>query len=260
MSSVQRRLDGLRVLVTRASDPSRRLASALEEHGATPLELQLLEVREGDAVALRAACQSAPWDLVVFASANAVAAVARCAGDRASLHGLARRVAVVGTATARECRDVGLNVDIVAPTFVAESLVDALLADGVDGCRVLLPRAAETRDVVAPALRGAGADVTEVVAYRVEPVMGAAASLAELAATGFDVVTVTSSRTAEALDAAAAASSAVLARLRATPWVAIGPICAETARALGYPVAAVAAPSTIDALVAALVERFGVPE
>ena len=52
--------------------------------------------------------------------------------------------------------------------FRAEAVVEALQATRADrrGARVLLPRADIAREVLADELREAGANVTEVVAYR----------------------------------------------------------------------------------------------
>ena len=54
----------------------------------------------------------------------------------------------------------------------AEALAEQLLAEGMDGKRVLLARAEEAREVLPETLAKAGADVQVVSAYRTVPPPG----------------------------------------------------------------------------------------
>ena len=83
---------------------------------------------------------------------------------------------------------------------MAESLVDRLRPEIAPGDRVLVARAAETRDVLVRELRGLGAVVDEVAAYRTRAAREQAAGLREaLAERRVDVVTFTSSSTVKNL-------------------------------------------------------------
>jgi uroporphyrinogen-III synthase len=117
--------------------------------------------------------------------------------------------------------------------------------------RVLLPRAAEARDVLPKGLLSRGWQVDVVEAYRTERLRPGPDALAALRSA--DVVTFTSSSTVTGfLD--------VVDREDVPPFVAcIGPVTAETARSLGLDVDVVAGVHTIGGLVDALVEARGRP-
>lgn len=99
------------------------------------------------------------YDWIIFSSANAVSAFQPQLPARA-------KVAVIGTTTRDTAQRAGWTVALVPEQYVAESLVDALRGESLEGRRILIPGAAVTRDVVAPALRGLGAIVDVVEAYR----------------------------------------------------------------------------------------------
>jgi uroporphyrinogen-III synthase len=71
----------------------------------------------------------------------------------------------VGWATAQAAKNLDLRVDYVAQTQTGESLA-AELREQLAGKRVLLPRSDRVDDRLPDALREAGAQVKEVVAYR----------------------------------------------------------------------------------------------
>src|SRR3989441_7672223 len=108
-----------------------------------------------------------------------------------------RRVAAIGPATADALREHGVRVDVVPAEYRAEGLVERLRGLLGRGDRVLLPRAAQTRDVLVTALRALGVDVLEVPAYATRRAEGNAARLGEALSGGtVDAVTFTSSSTA----------------------------------------------------------------
>ena len=153
------------------------------------------------------------------------------------------RIAAIGEATAEALAAHGLVADLVPERFVAESLVDAF-PDGPG--RVLLPQAADARDVLAEGLSARGWEVDVVEAYRTERVRPSPDALA--AVRSAQVVTFTSSSTVTGfLDA--------VDRSDVPSIVAcIGPVTADTARSLGLHVDMVAGTHTVDGLVDALVE------
>jgi len=143
----------------------------------------------------------------------------------------------------------------VPAEFVAESLAERLGAALAPGARVLLPRAAETRDVLVRLLEARGARVTEVPAYRTRPDGAGAAELrTALEARRVDAVTFTSSSTVRHFAALFAPDD--LARLLAGVTVAcIGPVTAGTAESLGLAPAVRAEEYTVAGLIRAL-ERY----
>jgi len=246
-----RPLLGRRVVVTRTRTQASALAAGLRHLGAEPVEVPVIEVADpadGGAALRDAARRLGTYDWVVVTSPNGaerlLAAVAATDGD-ARAFGTAR-VAAIGPGTAAALAAGGIVADLVPERYVAESLLDALLAAGPDGGRLLLARAAVARDVLPDGLRASGWDVDVVEAYRTVPAALDDAGRGAVATA--DVVTFTSSSTVERFVEA-------FGRDAVPPVVAcIGPITAATARRLGLTVDVEAAEHTIDGLLAALAE------
>ena len=247
-----RPLFGKRIIVTRARPQASGLVERLHELGAATVELPVIEIGEpaDGGTALRAAAgRVADYDWVAFTSANAVgrffAALGEVGADTRALGG--RRVAAIGPGTAEALAAAGVRADLVPDRFVAESLLEAF-PDGPG--RVLLPRAAIARDALPAGLTERGWTVDVVEAYRTA--VGRPAPEALAAAGSAHAVTFTSSSTVTNY-------LAVAGDVPVPPVVAcIGPITADTARAAGLSVDVVAAEHTIEGLVSALIEKFGV--
>jgi uroporphyrinogen-III synthase len=182
-------------------------------------------------------------------SANGVDALLAAAEVGASRVDLgARRVAVVGPATADRLRTAGVEPSLVPSRFVAEGLLDEFPSPPDAGGRVLLAQADAARDVLANGLRDRGWTVDAVVAYRtvaaeVPPDVRGAVALA-------DAITFTSASTVRNFVAAFGADAV-------PPIVAsIGPITTRAAHELGIHVTIDADPHTIDGLVRALAAHF----
>ncbi|MGO9775718.1 MAG: uroporphyrinogen-III synthase [Terracidiphilus sp.] len=246
---------GRRVLVTRAAHQAGKLSEGLRALGAEPVEVAVLEIRPPESfAALDAALrQLDSYDCLILTSANAV----RTLADRAAAQGIAlaqparMKVAAIGEATAAAARVAGLQVAFVPEAYVAESLVEGLLARAA-GQRILLARAAVARDVIPDALRAAGAEVDVVETYRNVLPDAAPEQLRQALGKGIDAATFTSSSSATHL-AEAARMTGVAWPLADVPAVSIGPITSRTLRELGWPPAAEANPSDIPGLIAAVV-------
>jgi uroporphyrinogen-III synthase len=166
-------------------------------------------------------------------------------GDVAALGGA--KVAAIGEGTAAALAEHGIAADLVPERFVAESLVDAFPAPARLGeAPVLLPCAAEARDVLADGLRAKGWRVEVVEAYRT--VVSTFDESGFGALDDADAITFTSSSTVTGYLELAGAG-------RMPPVVAcIGPVTARTAMKAGLRVDVVAAVHTVDGLVGALAE------
>ena len=241
----ERPLAGKRIVVTRPE--SRSLAEALERLGAEVSIVPLIEIRPvEDPRALDAAVEDLrDYDWVVFTSVNGVAAI----GERLNLIGHRAQVAAVGPVTAEAVRALG-----VEPSFVAQRASEDIAAGlgQLDGARVLLPQADIADPRLAEELRGRGATVDAVVAYRtvqVEPALWGALPL----------------RIADAIILASGSAVRSLASIAAsfeglggsTLVVCIGPKTASVAREVGLPVGLVADETTADGIIRALVGHFG---
>jgi uroporphyrinogen-III synthase len=237
-------LAGRRVVVTRATEQAGRLTALLEAAGATVVEVPTIAFVDppDGGVALRSAL-SEPWDWVVVTSPNGARRAVAAAGGRASALSLAW--AVVGPGTAEALLAAGVRPALVPERFVAEGLLEAFPPPPVEGSgRVLLAQAEAARPVLAEGLRERGWEVTSVVAYRtveVHPTEDQVASTLDA-----DAVAFTSASTVRGFAGALDLDRPI------PPVVAIGPVTADAARALGLDVAAVAEPHTLEGVVDAL--------
>jgi uroporphyrinogen III methyltransferase / synthase len=206
----------------------------------------------------RALAQSAQFRWIIFTSVNGVAMVdARLAHHGRSWSALARaQVAAIGPATAAALAEHGIRVEVVPSEHRAEGLVDRLRTLIRVGDRVLLPRAAEARDVLVRELATLGADVVEVPVYRTREVSASAQMLRRTLATArVDAVTFTSSSTAR--NFASLFGDAERSQLLDGVTIAsIGPITAATARSFGLSTTIMPARYTIPALAEAITEYF----
>jgi uroporphyrinogen III methyltransferase / synthase len=252
-------LAGRTVAITRAASQAGSLRRLLEAAGATVIEAPTIAIDPPPSwepldAALRAL---ATFDWVVFTSVNGVA----MAGRRLAALGIpwaavgARRVAAIGPATAGALRERGVDVALVPAEYRAEALADALRAELAPGDRVLLPRAARTRDVLVRELEALGAVVREVAAYVTRRVEAAAALREAVAARRVDAVTLTSSSTARHF-AELFTDDERRAWLADVTIAAIGPITAATAAEYGLASRVMPAEYTIPALVRALEAHF----
>ncbi|HET6204676.1 MAG TPA: uroporphyrinogen-III synthase [Planctomycetota bacterium] len=243
-------LEGRRVLVTRPRDQAEALREALEAEGATAVLFPTIDVRPlEDLSALDAAIERlAGFDWIAFASANGVEVFF----DRFESANLPAsvRVAAVGPATARAIRERGARVDLVASEHRGGRLAEEMPA--VRGARVLLPRAARSREELAGGLRRRGAIVVEVPVYETLPAVPDPGGLRELER-GVDAATFTSASTVRNFFVLLGDSARGL--LEGALVACIGPSTAEEARGLGLPVDVEPEESTVTGLVAALAKR-----
>ena len=194
---------------------------------------------------------------IVFTSVNGVRVFferLRTLGrDVRSLH--RARIAAVGSRTAAALADRGVLVDVVPREFRGEAVAQAMREVGVAGSRVLLPRAAEAREVLPRMLVEAGAEVEEVASYRTIPLqVDADVVRRALVEKRVDLVTFTSSSTVRSF--LALLGEEVTALLQDVPIGCIGPITADTARAAGLDVKLQPEVYTIPSFADAILAHF----
>lgn len=241
-------LFGRRVVVTRARAQASGLAARLRDLGARPVEVPAIGI-EGPSdggQGLRRAVQAladGAYEWVVFTSANAVEALMELVPDSRALSDTC--VAAVGPATAEALRRYRIVADLVPDRQDAEGLLEAFPDPPAEGSGVLLPRAAEGREVLPLGLASAGWDVDLVEAYRTVRRPPGPETLSVVS--GADAICFTSSSTVTGfLEACGAGAVPPVV-------VCIGPATATTAREAGIRVDAVASPHTVDGLIEALV-------
>ena len=247
-------LFGKRIVVTRAKGQAETLSAKLHELGADVVELPTIEIRPASDYAPldRALDSLACYDWLIFTSVNGVRFfLERLDRSGCDLRNMRARLCAIGPATRAALERVHLKVDLMGREYVAEGLVAALAPYDLAGKRVLLPRAAEARDLVPSELARRGAVVDVVEAYRTVVPETAATEAREIFGGNRrpDCITFTSSSTVKNFVAVAGVHS-----LEGVHAVSIGPITSGTARGAGIRVVAEAQPFTVDGLVNAIVQ------
>jgi uroporphyrinogen III methyltransferase/synthase len=166
-----RPLFGKRVLVTRPREQAAELVARLEALGAEAVEAPMIRiVPPEDYGPLDDACAHVDaFDWIVFSSINAVDAFFdRLFLSRRDVRALAGvKLCGVGPSIRERLAAFGLKMDLTPEEYRAEGMLQAMAHfGGLEGARILLPRADIGREVVGDELRKHGAEVTEVVAYR----------------------------------------------------------------------------------------------
>ena len=260
----QRPLFNKRILVTRSREQASDLVEQLEDLGAACLEGATIALAEppgpeGWQPLDRALAEVADYHWLLFTSPNAVRfffkRLSALGLDSRSLKG--PRIAVVGSATAEALLAHGIRADLLPDQFTAEGLAAGLLAQGVAGQRILLPRALKARDLLPESLVQAGAQVDIVPVYHnIRPPMSEEIRRA-IQRRELDLITFTSSSTVSNFIELLGVKGEELAQLLAGIKIAaIGPITAATAVEAGLKVDIQPEKHTIPALVEAIGQYF----
>ena len=205
-----------------------------------------------------------PYDWVLFTSLNAVTYFFKRlnATGRDSRMLASCCIGAVGRTTADELLQHGIRADLVPEKFTGEGLARSLVAGGVQGNRILLPRALKAMETLPEMLDDAGATVTVAPVYQNVPPQGRKDELREQLTEGdIDLVTFTSSSTVTnfltMVDAADEKELHLL--LDGVKIAAIGPITAETVRKNNLRVDIQPDSYTIADMVDAIVEYYRSP-
>lgn len=258
-----RPLFGKRILITRAARQAQDFARRIMLLGGEPLNIPTIEIVPPDSYDLldSALDRIEHYAWVVFTSANAVDFFMKRMRERGlDIRKMRGELAALGPATARALSLLGLQVACQPGEYRAEALLEEMLPRISKGIRILLPRAAEARDVLPAGLRQAGAQVDVVPAYKTMPAGQRHRDLVrDLLLEGrVHYITFTSSSTvrnfAELFD-----RDELPALLERTKVACIGPVTAGTARHLGIRVDLMAEEYTTDGLLKIIAES-GVKE
>lgn len=252
----KRPLLGRGVVVTRSREQASDLSALIRAKGGCVIEFPTISVEPlDDYEAVEQAILSlASYDWVVFTSVNGVRfffeQMDEIGLDSRALGGLS--VAAIGPATAEALTRRGIRPDFVPEKFVAEHVVAGLIALGIAGQRVLIPRAREAREVLPEELSRAGASVTVLPVYETRPASRDSSEItAALDAGEIDYVTFASSGTVD--NFFSLVSPDTMRRHPEVRFACIGPVTAKTLARHGFLAAVQPEAYTIPALVEALV-------
>ncbi len=253
-----RPLFGKRILVTRTAEQAGAFSRLLEAEGAQAIACPTIRIVPPESWApLDQALENLEGtDFLILTSANAVdfffGRLAEIGRDARALQGV--QVVAVGPKTAAAIEARGIRPDLVARETQAEGVVSLLREQGVQGARVLYPRAEISRELIPRELAAAGADVADPVAYRTLRPEGGE-EIRRLLETGeVDGVTFTSSSTVENFLALVGPDGPAL--LERVAVVSIGPLTTQTALKHGLKVAVESKASTLESMVEGMVEYY----
>jgi uroporphyrinogen III methyltransferase/synthase len=199
----------------------------------------------------------AQYQGLILTSANGVAAFfERLRAKDLDLRALAGvEIIAVGPKTAQAIAEYGLKPDLIPVDYRAEGVLAELLARGVEGQRFLYPRTEIARELLPTSLREAGALVDAPVVYRTIAPRNKSAMIRHLLAESeLDAICFSSSSTFDNLYALFGDELEQLQGRAA--FFSIGPLTSKTIRKHGFKVALEPRHSTLDDLVAAMVDYY----
>ncbi len=258
-----RPLFGRRIVVTRSREHADDLIDMLEERGAETIAAPTIRITPPQDLSPldEAAADISRFDWIVFTNATAVGSFMTqllVAGDVRDLKGV--RLCAIGASTASRLQQYGIRADLMPPEYRIEALLEALAANQpLLGQRFLLLHADNARELLVEELREAGAEVSEVSAYRASLAQAERESDQDiygmLLNRRIDAVTFMSASTVRNFVEIYGQEQAV-DLLRTTVVASIGPVTAEAAQQLGIFTTVMPERYTIPDLVDALVEHF----
>lgn len=255
-----KRLSGRRIVITRPRSQALGFIREIERLGGEVVEFSTIEITPPKSYEPldRAIQNIESYHWIIFTSANGVRFFFNRFRDLgrniAVLKGI--RIAAIGPQTGKELEAISLRADLVPGEYRAEAILQELRNEGVRGKRVLLPRAAEAREILPETLRQWGAQLDVIEVYRTVGSKSDCSALhSQLRAREIDMVTFTSSSTVRYF-AALFPGEPVAGLLAFTAVGCIGPITQRTAEELGIRVDLVAREYTAHGLTQAIVDYF----
>ena len=255
----QKPLFGRRIIVTRARAQASDFAECLESYGAEVIQFPTIETQPiPDNAALgRAIAQLAMYNWVIFTSVNAVEYFYRHLrenGKDTRSFGNAR-ICAVGQKTVAALDQIGILADYVPSQY--RGVVLAAELEGVEGQKILLPRASIAADDLPNGLRDRGAIVDTIPIYETVKAgaEGREALEADLHNGRIDMVTFTSSSTVtNFLEMFGSPPSTAL--LDQVHIAVIGPSTEATVKAHGFTADIVAQQASVESLAEEIVAFY----
>jgi len=253
-------LKGKRVVVTRAAEQNESLVQALREKGAVPVIVPMVAFGPPDDPGLvdEAMQGIEQYEWIFLTSQNALRALqerSEVLGIRLAQRMGGIRIAAVGPATAEAAKNVGLKVEYVALKHQGTAMAKELERK-IKGKSILLPRSDRANPELVEQLKGLGAKVKEIVAYKtIRPDEQGLAKAEEMAREGADVVLFFSPSAVHHLQHVLGNEKFLEFSSQAL-FAAIGPVTEEALRKAKVERVATARDTTVGGVLAALTEYF----
>ena len=161
-------LSGKKVVVTRSENKSSFIVSELASLGAEVIPLPLISIAaplDGGISLNDAVVNFQTYEWVLITSFNGSEGFLTACSKNPQIENWPK-IAVIGSSTAEPLIAVGLTIDLMPETAVAESLFEAFPLPGINSKKILLVQAEEARPFLKDSLVKIGWEVEKVVAYR----------------------------------------------------------------------------------------------
>ncbi|HQB92606.1 MAG TPA: uroporphyrinogen-III C-methyltransferase, partial [Smithellaceae bacterium] len=249
-------LFGLGVVITRPERQADDLARLLLEQGANPISFPTIAIEPPDdwGELDKALKQLESYHWLIFTSANGVRfffeRLRQKEKDIRDLKGI--KICCIGPATARQIEEKDIKVDLVPDEFIAEGILKSFSALNVRGKKILLPRAAQARDILLEGLKNQGAEVDVVTVYRtINSGRKKEEFMALLDTHEVDIITFTSSSTVTNFVEIMGKDFVLPPQVRVA---CIGPVTTATAKKAGFQVDIEQKEYTMSGLVQSLID------
>ena len=251
-----RSLEHKKIVVTRAKAQAGSFVEKLQEAGADVFRFPTIQIAPPDAPPEFG--DIGQYDWVIFTSTNVVkhffSRLGECGVKTDALKNA--QICAIGPFTADAIKKHSLGIDLIPEKHVAENLLRVLLEmeGGVTDKRFLIPHGDLARKLLPEELCSRGAIVTEIIVYRtIEPDVPEELC-DELVSYTPDIVTFTSSSTAENFCNILGEERIGKIAEKAL-FASIGPITTQTAEECGLKITIEPQKNTINGLVEAIIHQ-----
>jgi uroporphyrinogen III methyltransferase/synthase len=256
-------LFGRKIVVTRAREQASRFLHELSLLGADCIEFPTIEVvaPESWGPLDRAIGELDRYQWLLFTSVNGVKHFLErlqvLKRDVRDLKGL--KIGAIGPKTAEMLRHMGIRPNLIPDEYRAEAVIASFKKWPIQGTRILLPRAAQAREILPKKLKEMGAAIDVVSAYRtVKPEKDTMRIRQLLEEKAIDMVTFTSSSTVmNFISMFQADRTRFQACMSRVAVACIGPITAKTAQENGLQVKVVSTEYTVEGLIQSILDYYG---
>lgn len=253
-------LFGKRITITRTREQASVLSEALEKLGAESWEFPTIRINENiDHTELNKAIDNIEmYTWLVFTSVNAFNVFRKALIEkRIDIRKLNQiKVCAIGSETKKVIEEIGIFVDVIPETFVAEDLEKVLVGKINSKDKVLVPRSNLGRKILIEVLCKLGAEVTEVTAYEtvIEDNNDKLLYLEKLENSEIQMITFTSSSTVDNFIKLIGEES--LGLLKTIPIASIGPVTSKSLLKYGLVATIEAKEHSIAGLVEAIKDYY----
>jgi len=249
-----------RIVVTRARPQAGALARRIRDLGGEAIEFPTIEIQAPQSYAAldRAIEGLNRYEWLFFTSVNGVEQflhrLNHLKKETAEIERL--KVVAIGPETARRLEAAGIRPCLIPKQYQAEGILEGLAPEVIRGKRILIPRAAQARDVLPETLRKWGGEVDVIEAYRTNrPSTDTSRLRAMFRGNQINMVTFTSSSTVSNFVQMFPGDN-ISELVDGATIACIGPITSKTLEDFGLRADVVAEEYTIPGLVRAIVAYF----